>query len=192
VQDQGQGLQIRKLAGVRHPRQFGQRQFDHLDILVLAGQAAARAGAGRLRIGADEQGQPFRRDARHGEGIPDQLQFGQCGADLLHRLASCGRLGVLARVDQAGGRLQQTRIRRAGQQDAVSQLAHQQGRAPLRIIGQDGRRHAVILDLAHDLGSVIQFDGRLTKGRPARMQHLEGEDLGHGVGLARPGRRGRW
>jgi hypothetical protein len=117
----------------------------------------------------------FGRDARHGPDRADRLQHREREADLFQNLAA-GAVGGLVLVEHAGRGLEHVRPA-AGMEDGRPKLPHEDGDPPLRIVGQDARGGAVILDLALDDLIARQADAQRQQAAPSLVQRLKVDEL---------------
>src|SRR5271165_1517111 len=95
VIEQGDRLGVGDLPALDHAQRLGERQFDHVDMLVLV-DAAAVARAVLLAIGGDETGDLLRHAAWAHIGVEGVTRLRDLDAGLLERLADSADVGRVA------------------------------------------------------------------------------------------------
>ena len=138
---------------------------------MLGREPAALPGPVGGAVRREKEVQPLGRDPGHGPQRRDRLELAQHEPGLLVGLAAGAILGIVL-VEPAGRRLEEVGL--AGDlEHRGAELAHEERRALLRVVGQHRDGGAVVLDLAADDMAVRHLDRELQELPPALVQGLD-------------------
>ena len=160
------------IGGEGKPSQF---TFLHLYILMLAVRAAAGTDAVAPGIGREKEVDAFIGYAGRGPDASNLQKLRQANTQLLERLASHGEVGRLV-ADHSGAGFLGYGIPGRAEHSDPKQIGDQ-SHPSFGVIGQDGDRRAVTLQIAPHLGAVSQAHPQSLKGNEARIDGLDAEHL---------------